>query len=121
MRFRSSSVPLARLRRRTMSGWDEGNVYFTDSGLAGDGDAPGGGGGGDALGVTPGQARRKFADFFRNFRGEPTADYPDGRLTYRDALDQAMPPQELTVLMDDVIGARDAFRFRRGESVSRVS
>jgi hypothetical protein len=39
--------------------------------------------------VTPGQARRKFADFFRNFRGEPTAEFPDGRLVYRDKLDQA--------------------------------
>jgi DNA replication licensing factor MCM5 len=81
-----------------MSGWDEGNVYFTDQGQAGDRPADG---------ITPGQARRKFADFFRNFRGAPTAEFPDGRLVYRDRLDQDQPPAELVVLMDDVI-AHDA-------------
>ena len=55
-----------------MSGWDEGNVYYTDQGTAGERD--------DGEGITPGQARRKFADFFRNFRGDPTAEFPDGRL-----------------------------------------
>ena len=79
-----------------MSGWDEGNVYYTDQGTAGERD--------DGEGITPGQARRKFADFFRNFRGEPTAEFPDGRLVYRDKLDQDQPPQELVVLMDDIIG-----------------
>ena len=81
-----------------MSGWDEGNVYFSDQGQAGDRPADG---------ITPGQARRKFADFFRNFRGAPTAEFPDGRLVYRDRLDQDQPPAELVVLMDDVI-AHDA-------------
>ena len=33
-------------------------------------------------------ARRKFVDFLRNFRGEPDAESPDGRLIYRDKLDQ---------------------------------
>ena len=61
--------------------------------------------GGDGDGVTPGQARRKFADLLRNFRSEPTAEYPDGRLTYRDKLDQDQPPRDVTVLLDDIIGA----------------
>lgn len=80
-----------------MSGWDEGNVYYTDQGTAGERD-------GQDDGITPGQARRTFADFFRNFRGEPTAECPDGRLVYRDKLDQDNPPAELVVLMDDIIG-----------------
>ncbi|ACO66000.1 predicted protein [Micromonas commoda] len=80
-----------------MAGWDEGNVYYTD---LGDGD---GRPGRDGEGVTPGQARRKFADFLRNFRSEPTAEYPDGRLVYRDKLDQDTPPRDVTVLLDDII------------------
>jgi len=79
-----------------MSGWDEGNVFFSDQGQ-GDPTRPA------PDGITPGQARRTFADFFRNFRGAPTASYPDGRLVYRDALDQDQPPRELDVLMDDLI------------------
>ena len=85
--------------RYTMAGYDEGNVYYTD---LGDGE---GRPGGDGDGVTPGQARRKFADLLRNFRSEPTAEYPDGRLTYRDKLDQDQPPRDVTVLLDDIIGA----------------
>ena len=49
-----------------MSGWDEGNVFFSDQGQ-GDPTRPA------PEGITPGQARRTFADFFRNFRGAPTA------------------------------------------------
>ena len=78
-----------------MAGWDEGNVYYTD---LGDGD---GRPGWDGECVTPGQARRKFTDFLRNFRSEPTAEYPDGRLVYRDKLDQDTPPRDVTVLLDD--------------------
>ena len=89
-----------------MAGWDEGNVYYTD---LGDGD---GRPGRDGEGVTPGQARRKFADFLRNFRSEPTAEYPDGRLVYRDKLDQDTPPRDVTVLLDDIIGKR----FARGRT-----
>lgn len=89
-----------------MAGWDEGNVYYTD---LGDGD---GRPGRDGEGVTPGQARRKFADFLRNFRSEPTAEYPDGRLVYRDKLDQDTPPRDVTVLLDDIIGER----FARGRT-----
>ena len=82
-----------------MAGYDEGNVYYT---YLGDGE---GRAGADGDGVTPGQARRKFADLLRNFRSEPTAEYPDGRLTYRDKLDQDQPPRDVTVLLDDIIGA----------------
>ena len=85
-----------------MAGWDEGNVYYTD---LGDGDVRPGR---DGEGVTPGQARRKFTDFLRNFRSEPTAEYPDGRLVYRDKLDQDTPPRDVTVLLDDIIGERFA-------------
>ena len=95
----------------TMAGWDEGNVYYTD---LGDGD---GRPGRDGEGVTPGQARRKFTDFLRNFRSEPTAEYPDGRLVYRDKLDQDTPPRDVTVLLDDIIGER----FARGRTrIARV-
>ena len=79
-----------------MSGWDEGNVYYTDQGQDAEArDA--------AAGITPGQAKRKFLDFLRNFRGAPSSEFPDGQLAYRDALDQDQPPKELTVLLDDVI------------------
>ncbi len=81
---------------RKMSGWDEGNVYYTDQGQDGAArDA--------AAGVTPGQAKRVFLDFLRNFRGPPSSDFPDGQLAYRDALDQDQPPRELTVMLEDVI------------------
>ena len=40
-----------------MSGWDEGNVFFSDQGQ-GDPTRPA------PEGITPGQARRTFADFF---------------------------------------------------------
>jgi DNA replication licensing factor MCM5 len=56
-----------------------------------------------AAGVTPGQAKRVFLDFLRNFRGPPSSDFPDGQLAYRDALDQDQPPRELTVMLEDVI------------------
>jgi len=79
-----------------MSGWDEGNVYYTDQGQDAEArDA--------AAGITPGQAKRKFLDFLRNFRGTPSSEFPDGALVYRDALDNDQPPKELTVLLDDVI------------------
>ena len=85
-----------RFRVRKMSGWDEGNVYYTDQGQdAAARDA--------AAGITPGQAKRVFLDFLRNFRGPPSSDFPDGQLTYRDALDQDQPPRELTVMLEDVI------------------
>ena len=41
-----------------------------------------------------------------SFRSEPTAEYPDGRLVYRDKLDQDTPPRDVTVLLDDIIGER---------------
>ena len=57
-----------RFRVRKMSGWDEGNVYYTDQGQdAAARDA--------AAGITPGQAKRVFLDFLRNFRG-PRARLP---------------------------------------------
>ena len=85
-----------RFRVRKMSGWDEGNVYYTDQGQDGAArDA--------AAGFTPGQAKRVFLDFLRNFRGPPSSDFPDGQLAYRDALDQDQPPRELTVMLEDVI------------------
>ena len=37
-------------------------------------------------------ARRKFIDFLRNFRGDPDAQSSDGRLIYRDKLDQDQVP-----------------------------
>ena len=81
-----------RFRVRKMSGWDEGNVYYTDQGQdAAARDA--------AAGITPGQAKRVFLDFLRNFRGPPSSDFPDGQLVYRDALDQDQPPRELTVML----------------------
>ena len=56
-----------------------------------------------ARGVTPAQARVKFVDFLRNFRSAPDANAPNGRLTYRDALDQTTAPKELKVCFDDLI------------------
>ena len=54
-------------------------------------------------GVTPAQARMKFVDFLRNFRSAPDAAAPDGRFTYRDALDQTTAPKDLKVCFDDLI------------------
>ena len=53
--------------------------------------------------VTPARAKGKFIDFLRNFRSAPDATSADGRLTYRDALDQVNAPTELKICFDDMI------------------
>ncbi len=52
-------------------------------------------------------AQRKFIDFLRNFRGEPSPGRTDGETVYRDRLDSDPPPATLTVQLEDLI-AHDA-------------
>jgi DNA replication licensing factor MCM5 len=53
--------------------------------------------------VTPSQAKLKFVDFLRNFRSAPDANAVDGRLKYRDALDQVNLPKDVKICFDDLI------------------
>ena len=76
-----------------------GNVYYSEQG-AQFGDA-------EEAGVTRASAARKFIDFLRNFRGDPSPGRPDGETLYRDRLDADPPPNSITVSLDDLI-AHDA-------------
>ena len=78
-----------------MAGYDQGAVYFSEQGAQfGEEEAPG---------VVKAHAARKFADFLRNFRDDPTTGRPDGETVYRDQLDADPPPKTLTVCLDDLI------------------
>lgn len=91
-----------------MAGWDTGAVFFSEQGAQFGEEAADGG----SVRAT---AERKFADFLRNFRGEPSPGRPDGETVYRDRLDADPPPATLTVSLDDLI-AHDsdlAAAFRR--------
>ena len=61
----------------------------------------------EEAGVTRSSATRKFIDFLRNFRGDPSPGRPDGETLYRDRLDADPPPNSITVSLDDLI-AHDA-------------
>jgi hypothetical protein len=76
-----------------------GNVYYSEQG-AQFGEA-------EEAGVTRSSATRKFIDFLRNFRGDPSPGRPDGETLYRDRLDADPPPNSITVSLDDLI-AHDA-------------
>jgi hypothetical protein len=79
-----------------------GNVYYSEQGAQFGAEGEDGG-----AGVSTSAATRKFIDFLRNFRGDPSPGRPDGETLYRDRLDADPPPPSLTVALDDII-AHDA-------------
>jgi hypothetical protein len=77
-------------------------VYYSEQGAQFGAEGEDGG-----AGVSASVATRKFVDFLRNFRGDPSPGRPDGETLYRDRLDADPPPPSLTVALDDII-AHDA-------------
>ncbi|KAK3236484.1 minichromosome maintenance protein 5 [Cymbomonas tetramitiformis] len=75
-----------------MSGWDEGDVFFSNQSAALDDFEE------DPSQISRHGALRKFIDFLRNFR-EHSAD---ANTIYRDALDHEPPPAFLKVSYDDL-------------------
>jgi hypothetical protein len=77
-------------------------VFYSDQGAV---FTEAAGGDGDDLtgGVSRSQARRKFADFLRCFRGEPSPGRVDGATVYRDCLDADPPPRTLQVVLEDLL------------------
>ena len=80
-------------------GFTEGQVFYSEQGAAFT-EA-------EEVGLSRQLAQRKFIDFLRNFRGDPSPGRTDGETVYRDRLDSDPPPKTLTVELEDLI-AHDA-------------
>ena len=93
-----NSLPLTRCAPAT----PEGRVFYSDQGAVFT-EATGGDGDDLTGGVSRSQARRKFADFLRCFRGEPSPGRVDGATLYRDCLDADPPPRTLQVVLEDLL------------------
>ena len=77
--MRPSHLSPSRLALTSLPPLSEGQVFFSEQGAAfADG---------DAAALSAPVALRKFTDFLRNFRSEPTPGRKDGETVYRDRLD----------------------------------